>query len=63
MYAQLVTRSSLVSRSSSTEAAVLKSSRTNTTWINRYIRNNRKNRAGIENSGFLYGLIYDKIIV
>ena len=63
MYAQLVTRSSLVSRSSSTEAVVLKSSRTNTTWINRYIRNNRKNRAGIENSGFLYGLIYDKIIV
>ena len=34
MYAQLVTRSSLVSRSSSTEAAVLKSSRTNTIWIN-----------------------------
>ena len=34
MYAQLVTRSSPVSRSSSTEAAVLKSSRINTIWIN-----------------------------
>ena len=53
-YAQLVIRSSQVSRSSSTEAAVLKNSKTSTT-----LTNNHKARNRNENFGFFIGVSPD----